>query len=76
MPRDVDDSGRIVGSRSGRAVGWRCRRLYDLTALSTGLPRGRVLTDAGAVNRRGDVALNALDPATGRSVAVALTRTN
>lgn len=76
VPRDVDDSGRIVGSRNGRAVGRLNGRLYDRTALSTGLPRGWVLTDAVGVNRRGDIAANALDPATGRSVAVALTRTN
>lgn len=72
-PRDVSDSGVVVGSVDGRAVTWSRGRLRDLTSLTRRLPRGWVLTDAVAVDESGDLAVNARD-AQGAAVALKLSR--
>lgn len=69
--RDVSDSGLVVGSVGGRAATWSRGRLVDLTSATRRLPSGWVLTDAVAVNARGDLAVNAR-AADGSSVALEL----
>ncbi len=70
-PRDVSDSGVVVGVNRGHAAIWAGGRLTDLNLRTERLPRGWVLTEAVAINRRGELAVNAQD-SSGASVALKL----
>lgn len=67
--RSVTDAGVVAGSKDGRAVLWQNGRVVDLNDRVRRLPSGWVLTDVVAVNKAGELAVNAIDPG-GRSVAL------
>lgn len=58
-PRGVNDAGVVVGQRGARAVAWQSGRMVDLTRRTVNLPAGWTLTDAVAVNARGQIAVRA-----------------
>lgn len=74
VAKGVNNSGLVVGSQYGAATSWQNGKVRDLTSMTAGLPQGWTLVDAVGVNARGDIAATAIDPTTGKTVAVKLTK--